>query len=332
MLLGFLFGSVVIPVQAGGFLQIPPTPLPDPLETPLPSSGPIPISAWRPPLYPVPWALGKHDHFYFIRPIAADEINWPLSDYRYAGTYFGPKRPHTGIDITAPTGTPVMAAGSGQIVWTGYGLYRGYPDPSDPYGLAIAIAHDFGYGIEPLYTLYAHLSEIIVIEGQRVEAGDIIGLSGSTGFATGPHLHFEVRLGANKFYNTYNPELWLAPPQGWGVLVGLVANTEGSPSYSKSFVITNLETEQVWYVETYNTYLTINSDPYYKENFILSDLPQGTYEISIGYTGHYYSTTVTILPGAVTYFSFKGTRGFDSELPKEDVPENIPYLLVTPEP
>ncbi len=77
-----------------------------------PTPGPAPISAWRPPLYPVPWAAEEYDHFFFQRPIAADEINWPVADYRYGGIFFGPNIVHTGVDIDAPDGTPVLAAAS----------------------------------------------------------------------------------------------------------------------------------------------------------------------------------------------------------------------------
>ena len=54
----------------------------EPLRFTFPTPGSQPVSLWRPPLYEVPWALSQNDHFYFSRPIAADEINWPLADYR----------------------------------------------------------------------------------------------------------------------------------------------------------------------------------------------------------------------------------------------------------
>ena len=118
--------EVVIPItvessQAG---EIPPTAAPDPLRFVFPEAPPAPVSAWRPPLYPVPWAPTPYDHFYFSRPIAADEVNWPLANYRYGGVFFEDVI-HTGVDIPAPTGTPVIAAGDGKVVWAGYGLYRG---------------------------------------------------------------------------------------------------------------------------------------------------------------------------------------------------------------
>jgi len=157
------------------------TPSPEPFQFSLPTPGAEPITNWRPPLYPVPWAISPYDHFFFTRPIAADQTNWPIADYRYGGVFFGWGIVHTGVDIPSPEGTPIMAAGPGTVVWTGWGLFRETPgDQSDPYGLAVAIRHDFGYKDQQLYTIYAHMSEMNVIVGQHVEAGEVIGFVGST--------------------------------------------------------------------------------------------------------------------------------------------------------
>jgi murein DD-endopeptidase MepM/ murein hydrolase activator NlpD len=88
---------------------------------------------------------------------------------------------HTGKDLAAPEGTPVVAALNGRVVSSG--LAGGY-------GLAIEVEHDG----PRRRTLYGHLSELYVREGQMVRQGDVIGRVGSTGLSTGPHLHFEVRL------------------------------------------------------------------------------------------------------------------------------------------
>jgi len=89
------------------------------LEFSFPTPASEAISLWRPPLYPVPWALNPFDHFFFVRPIAADEINWPLANYRYGGIFFGTDIVHTGIDIPAPRYTPVYASGAGKVSWAG---------------------------------------------------------------------------------------------------------------------------------------------------------------------------------------------------------------------
>lgn len=90
----------------------------------------------------------------------------------------GSARIHTGTDIAAPLGTPVLAVYPGQVETAGW---------SDGYGLMIALKHEN----KTQESRYAHLSEIYVQPGEWVEQGTVIGKVGSTGFSTGPHLHFE---------------------------------------------------------------------------------------------------------------------------------------------
>jgi murein DD-endopeptidase MepM/ murein hydrolase activator NlpD len=92
----------------------------------------------------------------------------------------GGRRQHHGIDLAAPTGTPVFATGDGVV---------GRADLYSSYGLFISIEH--GASME---TRYAHLSRLAVAAGDTVKKGDLIGYVGSTGRSTGPHLHYEVRV------------------------------------------------------------------------------------------------------------------------------------------
>lgn len=121
-----------------------------------------------------------------VRRVSYQErgMRWPLSEFHIT-TYFGQRgafqRFHTGIDLAAPYGTPVYAAKSGQVEVAGWSTFG--------YGLHVLLGH--GGGVE---TLYAHLSRIAVRPGAWVEAGELIGYVGSTGWSTGPHLHFEVRV------------------------------------------------------------------------------------------------------------------------------------------
>lgn len=285
----------------------------DPLRFVFPTPAQAPVSAWRPPLYPTPWAPSPFDHFYFSRPVAADDINWPLWDYRYGGSFFA-NTIHTGIDIQTPRGTPVLAAGAGKVIWAGYGLYRGIYDTSDPYGLAVAIQHDFSYQGERLNTVYAHLGRADVVRGQIVESGEQIGLSGDTGHVTGPHLHFEVRLGKNDFFTTRNPELWLVPPQGWGVLAGRITNSGGVLVPEQMVNVYAKVSREKWSAKSYGSE-AVNSDTFYRENLVISDLPAGLYEIRLPYQGFEYTQQIEIYPGLVTYFSFRGHNGFSLDPP-----------------
>jgi murein DD-endopeptidase MepM/ murein hydrolase activator NlpD len=276
----------------------------------LPTPGAEPVSGWRPPLYPVPWAVSAYDHFYFARPIAADNVNWPLAEYRYGGVFFADVV-HTGVDIDAEMSTPILAAGAGTVVSAGWGLYTQVPgNEGDPYGQAVVIRHDFGYQGKTLYTVYAHMSEIIAIEGQRVQTGDVVGLVGDTGVTTGPHLHFEVRTGENTFFTTYNPELWTAPPQGWGVLVGKLTGENGDLLNQYDVEVRPLPDEKP--LRTVTTYAAkvVNPDPYYQENLVLSDLPAGIYKVLLNYKEKNFQVFVEIYPGQVTYITFTDKDGF----------------------
>lgn len=302
-----------------------PRPTVEPFRFVLPTPGAEPVSGWRPPLYPVPWAVSAYDHFYFTRPIAADNVNWPLAEYRYGGVFFAPDIVHTGVDIDAAEGAPILAAGPGTVISADWGLYKEAPgDISDPYGKAVVIKHDFGYKGKPLYTIYAHMSEIIAVVGQHVETGDVLGLVGATGATTGPHLHFEVRWGANTFYSTYNPELWTAPPQGWGVLVGRITDEKGELLNQYPLDVRPMPSgvplrKAITYAQG-----AVNPDPYYQENLVLSDLPAGIYKLTITYKDKDIQTWVEIYPGQVTYFTFTDKEEF------QVTPPPIPTLDFLP--
>jgi len=299
----------------------------DPLSFSFPTMGPNPVSNWRPPLYPIPWEPSPFDHFFFSRPIGADQVNWPLARYRYGALLYA--EPHTGIDIPAPKGTPVLAAGPGKVIWSGYGLYLPNDIYRDPYGNAIAIKHDFGYKGEALYTVYGHLDENYVWRGQHVEAGEVIGKVGETGKVSGPHLHFEVRLGDNKIVRTQNPELWLSPPQGWGILVGRVLDSNGDLMLQAGIKVYNEDTRQVYDVTTYAEG-AVNSDSYYRENVVLGDLQAGNYSVWINNENTAVKAYMKVLPGMVTYFKFTGTRGYDLSFPPTPAgPEAFPPIAIS---
>ena len=92
----------------------------------------------------------------------------------------GKTRMHNGLDMHGNAGDPIRAAANGKVILAG---------AKGGYGNTVMIDHGGG-----MVTLYAHQSKLLVKEGQRVNAGDVIGLIGSTGVSTGPHLHFEVRI------------------------------------------------------------------------------------------------------------------------------------------
>lgn len=109
----------------------------------------------------------------------------PVGDYTITAT-FGDggamwSASHTGLDLAAPSGTPVMAVGTAEVLSSGY---------DGPYGNKVELLHPDG-----TVTWYAHMTTIAVTAGQQVTAGEVIGTVGATGNVTGPHLHLEVRPG-----------------------------------------------------------------------------------------------------------------------------------------
>ncbi len=136
-----------------------------------------------------------------IQPISNKDLTRIASGF---GMRFHPihkiKKMHTGMDFTAPSGTPIYATGNGSVSndprkrSTGYGRY---------------VVIDHGYGYE---TLYAHMSKINVTKGQKVKRGEVIGFVGNTGRSTAPHLHYEVIKNGKKinpvnfFHNDLTPE------------------------------------------------------------------------------------------------------------------------------
>jgi murein DD-endopeptidase MepM/ murein hydrolase activator NlpD len=300
---------------------IAPSPLPDPLEFVFPTAGPQPISLWRPPLYPTPWEPTPNDHFLFTRPIGADAVNWPLSRYRYGYLFYA--EPHTGVDIPAPKGTPIMAIGPGTVTYAGYGIYYKSNIYADPYGIAVSIRHDFGFAGKEITTVYGHMDKTFVYRGQHVEGGEVIGIVGETGKVSGPHLHLEVRLGDETFFATRNPELWIAPPQGWGVLVGQLLDATGDKLTKVKVKLRNLETNQIYEAISYAEG-AVNSDDYYKENLELGDLPAGKYFMYLDHPTVSAKTELEIRPGQVTFFLYRFRRGFEWDLPPAPGPKFIP--------
>jgi peptidoglycan hydrolase-like protein with peptidoglycan-binding domain len=115
-------------------------------------------------------------------PVAPLSLAWPLTK-PILGDRFGPRgdRFHSGVDFPAPSGTPVYAARGGEVVYAGWRV--------GGWGFLVTIAHGNGER-----TMYAHLSRIDVRVGVWIGQGVRVGLVGATGDATGPHLHFEVRI------------------------------------------------------------------------------------------------------------------------------------------
>jgi len=123
-------------------------------------------------------------------------VNGPVSSTFGLRRFFNqqPRKPHSGLDLAAPEGTPVKAPASGRVIDTGEFFFNGN-----------TVFIDHGQG---LVTMYCHLSQIDVTPGQQVNNGDVIGAVGKTGRVTGAHLHWSVSLNDARI----DPEFLLAEP------------------------------------------------------------------------------------------------------------------------
>jgi len=108
-------------------------------------------------------------------------FDWPVNEARLTRGFMPNKRrPHLGIDLAAPRGTHILASHDGMVIYAGRD-FRGF-------GKMILLESGYGWA-----TIYAHLDKITAREGQLLKQGDLVGLMGRTGRATGVHLHFEIR-------------------------------------------------------------------------------------------------------------------------------------------
>lgn len=134
-----------------------------------------------------------------IQPVMNKDLRRLASGFGYRiDPIYHIKRFHAGMDFAAPTGTDIFATGNGKVLSTGW---------EQGFGLCVKIDHGYNYT-----TLYAHMSKIMVRQGQNVKRGEVIGLVGNTGKSTAPHLHYEVHLRGkpqdprNYYYLDLTPE------------------------------------------------------------------------------------------------------------------------------
>ena len=297
----------------------------------VPDAGPEPPEGWRPPPYDVPLSLHYDDHYWLARPLPSGSRNYDLEWYPYGNDVQLPELPpyriHHGLDFPNETGTPVLAAGSGTVVHAGL-----RPSPRNGvnyYGNTVIILHDWQWQGEDVYTLYAHTLELFVQEGDDVAQGQLIAGVGSSGEVSGPHLHFEVRVGSNNYSDARNPALWLAPFEGWGTLAGRFVDKNSRMISSATLTLLPLNVDTA--VRKQRTYYpTVRLDEVWQENFAFADLPAGRYLLTLDANDgvHIYERPVEIFPGQTSFeivstnFEFAPTP--TPQLPETPAPANEP--------
>ncbi|HEC23306.1 MAG TPA: hypothetical protein ENI95_10365 [Chloroflexi bacterium] len=311
----------------------PTTPSPTPqaayagqLQAPVPQHTPLAGGAlsedWNPPPLEVPLARHPFDHYWLIRPVASSHNNAGLSYYPYGSNGPGDNlRIHHGIDLANPIGVEVYAAADGTVIWADRGHFNEY-ESITAYGNTIVIEHDFGYRGQPVYTLYAHLSALLVTPGQRVQSGQVIGLIGNTGQVSGPHVHFEVRVGRDSYYAVRNPDLWMAPYAGTGTIAGMIALEDGEPLYDAPITLINLATGQVVRRTTTYAGFGVNPDDRWNENFVIPNVPAGHYLVTSHYNDLIWSGEVEVLVGMTNWVDMEHGTAEDEPLPAYLDPEH----------
>lgn len=270
----------------------------------------VPTIPWQPPSLPVNQnrdPLGR-DHYIFARPIDPDGQNFGTFFYPYGSEglnqIVSANRIHHGIDMPNALGTTIRAAASGTVIFASKPdrwIFQG----SESYGNVVAIEHDDGWNGQPVYTIYAHLEATLVNEGDRVDTGDPIALTGSTGTSSNPHLHFEVRVGQNRYGSTYNPLLWLVPYVNHGTIAGRLVDE--NDNFINDALITLRDWNTGLPVQQTKTYIfdgtvnQVNSDPNWGENFVFGDVPAGRYEVVAIFNGQRLSHLVNVFEGLTIF-------------------------------
>lgn len=303
-------------VPAAGVTPTPVAETPTPTPTTIPS--PTPPSAGPGRLWSTftPRPPADSDHFWVGNPFAGFASNrFASPSYQFGSTAGNRYRPHHGVDISNPMGTPVRSGVEGVVVHAGLDD----PDVLGPYpnfyGKAVVILLDrrlpVAGGELDVYLLHGHLSEVRVAVGQRVAPEDVVGLVGMTGIAIGPHLHVEVRLGANTYNHSVNPYLWMEPPPGHGAVAVRILTADGRTWAGAKVSIARFDGGQaVWarQIETYLDTENIGPNPSWGENGAMGDVPAGAYYLIANIDGESLRAEFTVRPGETTFVEMRTGR------------------------
>jgi murein DD-endopeptidase MepM/ murein hydrolase activator NlpD len=356
-----------IPTPGLVALATRPTMTPPPTTTPVPTTAPTltPVPTLTvtiaPSLTPRPSPTTEPSRFCPETPPLKPEYNrfylsakkWPAADDTVAETHFWMSKPlppgfgriltnqffpygwdengrlllHNGVDTAEDLGTPVLAVADGTVVVAQSDYSAWYGWRCDWYGHLVVIELNERWQDQPVYALYGHVLNLQVEAGERVYRGQQVAEIGVGGAATHPHLHFEVRVGANEFDSTRNPILWLDPGPERGIIAGRLVDPEGRPWQGVPLALVNENNQSEIYPSW--SYLgdpqnLANADEGWAENFVFSDLKAGNYQVITQIQDIDYNIPVQVIPGEVTVVEIK-TEDF-----KTPVPEPFQEVTLTP--
>jgi murein DD-endopeptidase MepM/ murein hydrolase activator NlpD len=256
-----------------------------------------------------PIAPDGRRHFWFRRPIAAADNPHLDQTYTYGSTMGGNFQQHQGVEQNNPEGTPVHAIGDGTVAYAG-GAEAG--------SNTVAVRHDRRLGASHVFSTYYHNSTLAVAPGDRVRAGDVIAHVGSTGRATNDHLHLEIHVAPTadsaavvdpeQRYPAFtrNPQLWIEPLPGTGVVAGRVFDAAGRPvpgARVYGIVKPHPRETPFSFAETYED--RAHPDPVFGEHFAIGDVPAGEHVLGVEIGRAKVFRKVRVEPGKVTFVEFR---------------------------
>ncbi|HEY3011211.1 MAG TPA: M23 family metallopeptidase, partial [Gemmatimonadales bacterium] len=250
---------------------------------------------------------------WFRRPIALTDNSFIDQTYRYGSTMGGNFQQHQGVEFNNPDGTPVFAIGSGKVVYAGR---------AEQGALTVTIRHDTTVSAHGrryrIFSTYYHNSALKAKLGQRVAKGALIARVGNTGRATNDHLHLEISASPIDSIQvvvdslqrfppyTSNPELWIEPLPGTGIVAGQVFDAAGAPvAQARVYGIVKRDPAETpfSFAETYGD--KAHPHPLYGEHFAVGDVPPGTYVVGTEIEGKKVFRTITVEAGKLSWVVFK---------------------------
>jgi murein DD-endopeptidase MepM/ murein hydrolase activator NlpD len=249
-------------------------------------------------------------HDLFARPIAPTDQPFIDQTARYGAATAAGEEP--GVAFEEPQGTTVLAIGAGVVVHAG---------PAEQGGLVVAIRHDTTVALDGrrmvLFSTYAYNARLLVTAGEHVARGQPIAKVGSAGRATREHLRLEVHVAPTDDpkpvvdptrFPPYaaNPELWIDPLPGTGVVAGQVWDAEGrAVSRARIYGLVKPEPQEApfSYAESYGD--RARADPVLHEHFAVSDVPAGEYDVGVTIGGKKVIRHVVVEAGKLTWVEFR---------------------------
>ncbi len=251
---------------------------------------------------------------WFARPVDPSRNHYIDQTYRYGSTMGGNFQQHQGVEFNNADGTPVHAIDGGHVVYAGR---------AEAGALTVSILHDSvvvrGGDTLRIFSVYFHNSALDVKVGDRVERGQQISRVGNTGRASNDHLHLEVHAAPDTAVKpivdslnrypafTTNPELWIEPLPGTGIVAGVVRTAAGAPvKQARVYGLAKDEPRETPYAfaETYGD--KAHSHPLYQEDFAVSDVPPGEYTVGVEIEGQTVRSKVRVEAGKVTWVELRG--------------------------